>query len=153
MNDPTFTAMKRNDPEVVEAHAKAAATIPDFIAAVQGGGSRKYLAKLRFRDPDISEKLGEDRFFYLWLHEVAYHPDEKLLSGEFFEVPEGFEKWHPVGSRLGFEAEDVFDWMILDNGLLRGGFTIRVHRSRLPKDQRAAHDEFIGATSYDPPEQ
>ena len=153
MNEPQFTAVRLDDPELALAHSRASATIQDFIRAVQSvGAGVGLMAKLRFRDPDLSEELGEDRFFYLWLHQVAYHPEERLLSGAFFEVPEGFEKWHQVGSRLGFEAEDVFDWMVNDDGCVRGGFTIRLNRSRLPADQRAQYDEFIGAISFDPPE-
>ncbi len=153
MSEPQFTAVKRDDPQLASAHSKTAATILDFVevARNQRAGAT-LLAKLRFRDPDLSEELGEDRFFYLWLNEVAYHLDERLLSGVFFEVPNGFEKWHQVGSRLRFEPEDVFDWMIIENGCVRGGFTVRLHRSRLPVEKRAQYDAFIGATSYDPPE-
>ncbi len=152
MTEPQFSAVGRSDPEVAEAHATAAATIDDFIGWVEAGGNASFLAKLRFRDPDLSEKMGKDHFFYLWLNEVVYDAKEKLLSGVFFEVPECFEKWHPLASRLRFEAEDVFDWMILEEGRLRGGFTLRVHRSRLPVEQRSQYDAFIGATSFEPPE-
>jgi hypothetical protein len=63
------------------------------------------MAKLRFRDPDLSVKEGKDHLFYLWLSDVLFHPNEGLISGVFFEVPAGFEKWHQVGKILGFEPE------------------------------------------------
>jgi uncharacterized protein YegJ (DUF2314 family) len=65
-------------------------------------------------------------------------------------VPESFQKWHQVGSRLGFEAEDVFDWMVNEGGHLRGGFTIRVTRSRLSEAEKANYDKYIGVISYEP---
>ena len=109
------------------------------------------MAKLRFRDPDLSDRLGEDRFFFLWLSEVVYHPAERIFSGVFFEVPDGFEKYHPVGQRLGFDPEDVFDWMVNEDGHLRGGFTIRVTRARLADEaEKARYDDYIGVSSYEP---
>ena len=151
--DPQFVAVRRDDPEIRAAHARCAATIGTFVANVAAGLGHA-MARLRFRDPDASEALGQDQFFYLWLRDVAFHRDERLLSGVFFEVPAGFEKWHAVGSRLGFEPEDVFDWMILEDGRLHGGFTIRVQRSRLPEARRAAFDANLGVDAYvplDPP--
>ncbi len=59
------------------------------------------------------------------LSDVLFHPNEGLLSGVFFEVHAGFEKWYQVGKRLGFEPEDIFDWMIIDSKeQMRGGFTL-----------------------------
>ena len=98
------------------------------------------MSKLRFRDPDLSEKEGRDHFFYLW------------LSGVFFEIPSGFEKHYKVGDRLGFDPEDVFDWMIINqDGHMNGGFTIRVTRDSLETDlEKSKYDEYIGIKSYEP---
>ena len=151
LNEPVFRAIHDDDPEIIEAHARASATIPEFLLRVRRGGKVQVMAKLRFKDPDLSDQLGEDRFFYLWLSEVVYHPDEELFSGVFFEIPQGFEKWHQVGQRLGFEPEDMFDWMVIDDGHLRGGFTIRVTRSRQKtEEEKVRYDEYIGVTSCEP---
>ena len=110
-----------------------------------------YMAKLRFKNPDLSERLGEDRFLFLWLSDVYYHEEEKLLSGVFFEVPEELTRWHQEGKRLGFEPEDVFDWMVIENGHAKGGFTIRATRNRLSSDkEKSDYDEYIGVKSYEP---
>src|SRR5205085_198016 len=101
-----------------------AETLPHFIEQVQWQSGDAYCsAKLRFRDPEESERLGEDRFVFLWLTSVHYHEAERLFSGIFFEVPAELQKWHQVGQRLGFEPEDIFDWMINRDGRLQGGFT------------------------------
>lgn len=133
------------------AYSQASSTISDFVGLVKSDVSAIYMAKLRFRDPDLSDKLGEDRFFYLWLCDVYYHEDEKMLSGEFFEVPEGFSKWHQVGTRLAFDPEDVFDWMVIENGHAKGAFTIRVTRSRLATQaEKSEYDQYVGISSFDP---
>ena len=153
MVEPIFRAINEDDPDIRAAHARAAATIDDFRELVKKGGGGQFMAKLRFRDPDLSDQTGEDHFFFLWLSEVFYHPVEGMFSGVFFEVPEGFEKYHPVGKRLGFDPEDVFDWMVNENGRLHGGFTIRVTRARLKtEEEKASYDEYIGVSSYEPVE-
>jgi len=141
---------KDEDPYVIAAHARAASTMPEFLRHVVEASDASCMAKLRFRHPDLSEENGEDQFFFLWLSSVYYHPEQSLLSGVFFEVPKGFEKWHAVGSRLGFEKEDVFDWMVIKDGHMYGGFTIRVTRSRIPENKRAEYDSYIGVLTYEP---
>lgn len=148
--EPTFMAVARNSPDMRAAHSKAAATITRFIEHIHSGAPGFCSAKLRFRDPDESERLGEDRLLYLWLTGVEYDPDEKLFSGTFFEVPTELQKWHHVGEELGFYAEDIFDWMFLtENGRLFGGYTLRVSRAMLPEDQRADYDSHIGVRTYE----
>ncbi|MBK7908715.1 MAG: DUF2314 domain-containing protein [Gemmatimonadetes bacterium] len=132
------------------AHSRAAATTQHFAAHVARAGEHVRGAKLRFRDPDLSDELGEDCFVFLWLTTVTYHPDEQLFSGVFFEVPRELRKWHEIGDRLSFEAEDIFDWMILEQGTLHGGFTLRVARQRLAELERADYDRRVGVTSWHP---
>ena len=147
--EPLFTAAPREDREMLAAHTLAAESMGYFVEAVRSTDGNGCSAKLRFRDPDESERLGEDRFLYLWLTSIVYHPEEKMLSGVFFEVPEPFKKWHQVGQRLAFEPDDVFDWMILEDGHLRGGFTLRVTRKHLPAAEREAYDRYIGVSVYE----
>jgi uncharacterized protein YegJ (DUF2314 family) len=149
--EPVFALVSRDNVAMRNAFAKAAASIPKFITLLREQTGAFCSAKLRFRDPDESERLGEDRIFYLWLGAVHYHAEEKLFSGTFFEVPPKFQKWHQVGKRLGFDPEDIFDWMVLTkDGRLFGGFTVRVTRSLLPESQRADYDTYVGVRIYEP---
>lgn len=150
MTEPVFSLREDDDPEMELAHSMAAATMPEFLRWVRAGDSSVCLAKLRFRDPDFSEEMGEDQYFFLWLSSVVHHPEDNILSGVFFEVPEGFDKWHSVGSRLGFDAEDVFDWLVLTDGHARGGYRLRLARSRLDAEERAQFDAHVGISSYEP---
>jgi uncharacterized protein YegJ (DUF2314 family) len=148
---PLFTAIATSDADFKEAYAAASRTLPRFIEHLQSGIPAYFSAKLRFRDPDESERLGEDRFLFLWLAGVHYHPADRVFSGSFFEVPSEFQKWHQVGQRLGFDGEDIFDWMVLtEDGRLFGGFTLRVSRSKLPETERADYDRYIGVRVYEP---
>ena len=147
---PLFTAIRTDDPEMKRAYAQAAASIDIFRAHVLRTGEHMCCAKLRFRDSDLSEHLGEDRFVFLWLNEVYYHAEETAFSGAFFELPPELTKWHQVGERLGFEADDIFDWMVNDQGRLNGGFTLRVTRERLPSSERPSYDRYAGITVWEP---
>ena len=149
--EPLFMAISNADAEFQSAYARASATLPRFIEHIKSDSKAFYSAKLRFRDPDESERLGEDRFVFLWLTGVHYHNAERVFSAGFFEVPPELQKWHHVGERLAFEGEDIFDWMVLtEDGRLFGGFTLRTSRSKLPESQRAAYDRYIGVRIYEP---
>ncbi|MEM9217275.1 MAG: DUF2314 domain-containing protein [Cyanobacteria bacterium P01_F01_bin.150] len=151
MTEPLFKNIHNADKEMLEAYAQASSSINEFIALVESDVKAIYMAKLRFRDPDLSEELGEDRFLYLWLSDIFFHKEEGLLSGVFFEVPEELKKWHQIGQRLGFDPEDVFDWMVIENGHAKGGFTIRVTRNQLSSEQeQAEYDRYVGINSYEP---
>ena len=53
-----------------------------------------------------------------------------------------------MGQRLQFEVADIFDWFVNEDGLMHGGFTMRVQRSRLPAGERAAFDAYTGVTEW-----
>lgn len=149
--EPIFRAISPSDADFKNAYAEASRSLPRFLKRLQNGEDASFSAKLRFRDPDASDRLGKDQFVFIWLNNVHYHPDERLYSGTFFEVPGALSKWHRVGEQLGFEGEDIFDWMILTkDGRLSGGFTLRVTRSKLPESERAEYDRYIGAKVYEP---
>jgi uncharacterized protein YegJ (DUF2314 family) len=149
-DEPLFMAVPRSDPAFQTAYDGAAATIPQFIEQIQRGEDSLCSAKLRFRDPDESERLGENRFLFLWLTAVHYHTAEGMFSGVFFEVPLEFQKWHQIGQRLAFETAEIFDWMVLNQGHLHGGFTLRVAREKLPEADRESHDRYLGVLVYEP---
>ena len=149
-NEPLFTAVSQTDPAFQIAYDQALATVPAFIKRLESRTTPFCLAKLRFRDPDESERLGENRFLFLWLSDVYYHREEHVFSGTFFEVPPEFQKWHQVGARLTFDPDDIFDWMIIENAHLHGGFTLRVTRDKLPESERDSYDQFVGVSVYEP---
>jgi uncharacterized protein YegJ (DUF2314 family) len=149
--EPLFIAISDNDPDFQAAYDRASVTLPRFIEHIKSGINACFAAKLRFRDPDESERLNEDRFVFLWLIGVHYHDAERVFSGGFFEVPPELQKWHQVGQRLAFKGEDIFDWMVLtEDGRLFGGYTLRTSRSKMPESKRADYDRYIGVRKYEP---
>ena len=146
--EPLFVNVRQDDPEMARAHAQAAATIDEFAAHVQRDGAHIPMAKMRFRDPDQSERLGEDRFFFLWLLAVRQDIDPQRFALRFVEVPLEFQKWHKPGEVLLIDRDQVFDWFVNDDGLMHGGFTMRVARARRPEGERAAYDSYTGVRQW-----
>lgn len=145
--EPLFVGVRNDDIEMRNAYAAAAASLDQFAARVQRGGELTCAAKLRFKDPELSEKLGEDRFVYLWLAAIEVE-DGGTLVGTFFEVPPELMQWHQPGQRLQFDRGDVFDWFVNDDGLMYGGFTMRVQRARLPAGERESFDQYTGVRQW-----
>ncbi|SJM29044.1 DUF2314 domain-containing protein [Mesorhizobium delmotii] len=149
-DEPLFVAISKTDPATLAAYERALASVPKFIEHIERNADALCSAKLRFRDPDESERLGEDSFLFLWLTAVHYHAEERLFSGTFFEVPPALQKWHQAAQRLAFEGDDIFDWMVLAKGHLHGGFTLRVTRNKLAEKDRGSYDRYVGVSVYEP---
>ncbi len=146
--EPLFRNIRRDDHEIELAHATAANTVDQFIEHIHRIGEHTCAAKLRFRDPTLSEELGEDQFLFMWLNAVDHVVANDGFSGMFFEVPKELLSWHWPGQRLHFERDDIFDWFVNDDGSLHGGFTLRLTRSRLPEDERSDFDEYSGVRHW-----
>ena len=149
-SEPLFVAVHDKEQDFLDAYAKAAETMAEFKKHVETPGNHICSVKLRFRDPNHSDELGEDRFAFIWLTATYFHEDENLYSAEFFEVPKEFHEWHQVGQRLAFEAEDVFDWMVNYDGYVYGGFTLRAIKKYLSDTDRAEHDKYLGVSEWAP---
>jgi uncharacterized protein YegJ (DUF2314 family) len=145
--EPLFVAIHNEDAEMRAAYKAAAATVERFVSFVREGGDLTCAVKLRLRDPGLSEKLGEDRFVFLWLAGVELEGAESFL-GTFFETPSELREWYRPGERVRFTRKDIVDWFVNVNGLLYGGFTMRVQRSRLPEAEHDAFDEYTGVREW-----
>ena len=147
-SEPLFVAISSKDEEIQRAYSQAAQTMDEFQSHVSRPGEHICSAKLSFKDPNESERTGKDVLLYLWLTAVTFDSAKCTYAGTFFEVPPELREWHWAGQRLEFEADDVFDWMVHDDGALHGGFTMRVNRSRLPASEREAYDEYVGVKHW-----
>jgi uncharacterized protein YegJ (DUF2314 family) len=147
-DEPIFMALPSDDPDLLQAAEHARATAGRFRKLIANRQRDDVFcsAKLRFRDPDLSEEHGEDRFFYVWVHFVALDGDE--FVGETIQAPRGAPGLQ-AGQVHRFRASELHDWMVNDSGHLHGGFSLRLMRQALPEHRRAAYDRYIGAISYE----
>ena len=140
-DEPIFMALKGASPEMVDARAQAKQTLPAFRQAII---DRKYPGaffnvKGYFPEADGSE----GPHLWLWVRELN---DDGLVCVPF-ELPKDFTGLKPDQKVLMKDA-DIEDWMINHDGILYGGFSLRVQRSHVPETEREAFDRFIGVKEY-----
>jgi uncharacterized protein YegJ (DUF2314 family) len=145
---PLFRATRKDDPDMLRAYARAADSVDELLAHLDREDCGTAAIKMRFRDPDESERLGEDRFAFIWLLVRRHDPKARKFVVEFFELPPEFQKWHQVGERLLIEHDQIFDWFVNDDGLMHGGFTMRAARAQMPEHDRAAFDQYTGVRQW-----
>jgi uncharacterized protein YegJ (DUF2314 family) len=147
-DEPLFMALRKDDPELLQAVSEARATVGRFrdLIANCTGTEVFHSAKLRFLDPSLSETLEEDRYFFVWVHFVTVDGDS--FVGRTIQPPTGCD-FLSAGQTHRFKASDIHDWMVNEDGRIHGGYSLRVMRKHLPEERRAAYDRYIGAVSYE----
>jgi uncharacterized protein YegJ (DUF2314 family) len=148
-DEPRFVAISKDNEQMNQAYAKARQTLPQFLSAI---GSARFSeatdsVKIKVRDDESSEELGEDRFSYLWLWGVKQGEDT-ALSATVRELPKGGLNELKIGSTVRFNREDVHDWMLVKGSQAWGGFTLRVIRDRMQAQERLQYDEYTGILCY-----
>ena len=116
--------------------AKAKSTIDEFDQALKSNNSRytDFAVKKRYKTSDGG---GE----HMWIAEIVL--TDRSYKGF---VNNDAEKTTEVkyGDTVLVRRDEITDWMYIDSNVLRGGYTIRVVRNRLSKDQRAKMDKNLG---------
>lgn len=80
-------------------------------------------------DPDGGE--------HLWIEDIAY--DSLSISGVVASEP--IDLAEPIlGDRVSFPLERLTDWLVVDNGIAKGVFTVQLLRKRMSPEERAEHD-------------
>ncbi len=126
-----------SDPAYQECVANARATLDEFRSMIPRYDAHSCLIKTKLSDGDGS--------CFVWLFNTTVSDDG--FTAELFEVPPSIPLL-TVGQVFNVADGDVVDWMINDDGLLYGGYSLRYHRANLPPEERPAFDEHIGVTKY-----
>lgn len=82
------------------------------------------------------------RVEHIWLTAPDFD-EEGNLFGEVGNEPVQV-KTVKLGQKIGVMRSLISDWMIVENGRLVGGYTIRAIREGLPETERQTFDESIG---------
>ena len=112
-------------------------SIDTFLQALNSLQANRthFSVKVAFRDGDAVE--------YMWLNDVDHQAGTFL--GSVGNVPEVVASVS-FGQAVTVPVSQIADWMFVEDGRLKGGYTIRLMRERLSPEERAEFDENIGFT-------
>jgi uncharacterized protein YegJ (DUF2314 family) len=136
---PRTNLIRSSDPEYQQTKRDAQATLDQLRSMLPADGSPRQDAMVK-----TEIRQGDNKAF-MWLSNTRTSGTNFIA--EFFEVSEAFTNYH-VGDELEISEGSLLDWMVNDNGVLHGGFSIRYYRSTLPEDERDEYDNYIGVTEY-----
>lgn len=136
---PSFAQIDSSSDEYKETIREARISLPDFKDMLPSDGSPRFeaMVKIRLSDGDNSA--------FIWLANTRLVGDE--FAAEIFEVPQ-FLKNKEIGQSFNVSSDELIDWMVNENGILYGGFSLRLHRSNLSIDEQKAFDEHVGVSKY-----
>ena len=96
--------------------------------------------------PLIKVYLSDSQYqAYMWL--VVTSVKENEIQAEIFELPTEFDSFK-IGDSLTLNDCDVKDWMLNDNGVLYGGYSLRYNRSSMSDNEKLSFDEHLGVEKY-----
>ena len=122
------------DTELEAAIQQARSSLDTFIAKIgMPHADRTFVAvKVRFTPPG---KSPQD----IWVDEVTY-TDGILRGNVGDDIP---ELKLEAGEKITVDEEDILDWMIVEDGKLIGGFTIRLAVQRMSPEERERFFETL----------
>lgn len=138
-DEPIFMAIRGSDPAFQQTVRDAQASLPDFRRLLRSEHAGQWYSCIKTR-----VSAGEERAF-IWLSVVGVLPSG-FVAG-VFEIPKEFDGIR-VGDEIQVAEKDVMDWMVIGDGELHGGFSLRYQRSKLPPEERGGFDEHMGVSKY-----
>lgn len=127
---------QKDDEIMNQAIAEANKTFKNFDDAFKQPqeGYESFAIKVKF---DTEDGGGE----HIWIGDLT--SDGKSYSGTVNNEPQ-LTKAVKFGDRVTIDPKTISDWMYLDKGVLRGGYTIRVMKNNLSDDEKKAFDQEVG---------
>lgn len=128
-------AVADDDPEMLWSIEKARLTLWYFEESLahKKAGQEGFCVKVKFSNADDVE--------HIWLNNPEFDGDGNLF-GTVANEPVSV-KSIKIDQIIGIESAMVSDWMIIENGMLTGGYTLRTLRNRFSENDRKDFDRSI----------
>ena len=133
---PITTPTLNLDPEMESAFQEARNTLNVFTEKIKTPHpDRTYVAvKVRFFPPDT---LPQD----IWVDGVTYQ--DGVFHGNFGDDIPSLKL--SFGENIVIHTKDILDWMLVEDGKLIGGYTIRLAYQRMTPDEK---ERFLKTLDY-----
>jgi uncharacterized protein YegJ (DUF2314 family) len=137
--EPLFMAIRETDPEFRQTVVDAQRSLHAFRQLLRSKDSAEWY-------PSVKTRLtaGKETAF-IWL--LVVDDTSAGFVATVFEIPPAFEGIR-VGDQVSVSDTEVMDWMVNQSGVLRGGFSLRYQRSKLPPERQASFDQRVGVLEY-----
>lgn len=137
---PIPTPATSADPELDAAIAQARASVDEFIERIAAPHpARTFVAvKLRFFPPDDSPQD-------IWLDDATYA--DGVFRGSMGDDIPSLKLF--FGDPVTVRPEEILDWMIVEDGKLIGGYTIRLAYQRMTSEEKQNFLETLDYYSLD----
>ena len=124
------------DTELDAAIQQARDSLPAFIQTIATPHTDRTLAavKVRFTPPGESPQD-------IWVDEVTY--SDGVLRGSVGDDLPALRL--EFGQKINVDEKDILDWMIVEDGKLIGGYTIRLAMRRMSPEER---ERFLESLDY-----
>jgi uncharacterized protein YegJ (DUF2314 family) len=133
---PAPTIQLNSDAEMEAAFQQARDTLDSFIQKIGTSYPDRTLVavKVRFVLPDGSSQD-------IWVDQISYQDDSfhGTMGDDIPSLKLG------VDDKITIARKDVVDWMIVENGKLIGGYTIRLAFQRMSPEQK---ERFLETVHY-----
>lgn len=127
-----------NRADMEQAIATAKSEVEIFITALQNPQpSQTYFS---IKKPFAYEEEGVKSYEHIWLDQVSW--DGEFFHGNIANEPLN-TKEVSLGQKIKIKKDDISDWMIIDGGILKGGYTIRALRSRMSDKEKKDFDASV----------
>ncbi|WP_165793777.1 YegJ family protein [Hyphococcus luteus] len=123
-----------NDAAVNAAMKEARASLPQFFAkaADPQPGTEAYALKVK-----VEDKNGVEHF---WV--TPFSKTDDGFTGVINNEAAVVEKVS-LGEPYAFTADEISDWMYVQNGKIHGGYTIRAMLPSMPKEEAAQYQALL----------
>ena len=140
-DEPVFMAMGQNNPKLAIALEQAGETLPDFIDAFCAGrhSESPFVVKACFLGEDEEDRV------HIWVLLNQLHEGDLVCSP--IQIPEGFSGLQEDQLFI-LRQEQVEDWMINVDGLIYGGYSLRLAREMTSDAEKPEFDEHIGLRDF-----
>lgn len=134
-NQSTVYNVENQDAEMNKVIIEAKQTLPEFYKALESRSADQdsFAIKIHFKVNNDGE--------HIWINGLFKR------NGEYFGVVDNLPdltKEVKQGDTIKIDSSRVSDWMYLDNGELKGGYTIRLLRTRMSEKERIEFDNASG---------
>ena len=137
-NASDIQTLEGSDAEMNKAIESARSSLNKFEEAMRSNDPRYDLFALKVMFPD---QVGGSE--HIWITDLV------LENGQYRGLV-GNEPQYTIlveaGQEVTVDPEKISDWMYVEDGKLRGGYTLRVLRGRMSPHERAEFDRSFGIT-------